>query len=83
MTITPGMELGEAFSRFDLVNAGLQTAEGLRRVAQEGVEDLAADQRELRAEQSALSAALRNAARAARKTPAAGTAAPGPRRDDD
>lgn len=47
------------------------------------VEDLAADQRELRAEQSALSAALRNAARAARKTPAAGTAAPGPRRDDD
>ena len=37
------MELVDAFSRFDLVNAGLQTAHGLRRVAQEGVEDLAAD----------------------------------------
>ena len=43
MTITPGMELVEAFSRFDLVNAGLQTADALRRVAIEGVEDLAAD----------------------------------------
>ena len=43
MTITPGMELVDAFSRFDLVNAGLQTADALRRVALEGVEDLAAD----------------------------------------
>ena len=43
MTITPGMELSDAFSRFDLVNAGLQTAAGLRRVAIEGVEDLVAD----------------------------------------
>ncbi|MEO0491948.1 MAG: adenosine deaminase [Actinomycetota bacterium] len=43
MTITPGMELAEAFSRFDLVNAGLQTADALRRVAAEAVEDLAAD----------------------------------------
>ena len=36
MTITPGMELVDAFSRFDLVNAGLQTADALRRVALEG-----------------------------------------------
>jgi len=43
MTITPGMELTEAFSRFDLVNAGLQTADALHRVAVEAVEDLAAD----------------------------------------
>ncbi|MEM8706704.1 MAG: adenosine deaminase [Actinomycetota bacterium] len=43
MTITPGMSLPEAFGRFDLVNAGLQTADALRRVAAEGVEDLAVD----------------------------------------
>ncbi|HAI64450.1 MAG TPA: adenosine deaminase, partial [Acidimicrobiaceae bacterium] len=43
MTITPGMELVDAFSRFDLVNAGLQTADALRRVSLEGVEDLAVD----------------------------------------
>ncbi|MEM8959885.1 MAG: adenosine deaminase, partial [Acidobacteriota bacterium] len=41
--ITPGMSLPEAFGRFDLVNAGLQTADALRRVAAEGVEDLAVD----------------------------------------
>ena len=43
MTIQPGMPLDEAFSRFDLVNAALQTPDSLRRVAAEAVEDLAAD----------------------------------------
>ncbi|MEM9465996.1 MAG: adenosine deaminase [Actinomycetota bacterium] len=43
MTIDPGMPIEEAFSRFDLVNAALQTAAALRRVAAEAVEDLAAD----------------------------------------
>jgi adenosine deaminase len=43
MTITPGMPVEEAFSRFDLVTGALQTADGLRRIAIEAVEDLAAD----------------------------------------
>lgn len=43
MTVTPDLSLSEAFARFDLVNAGLQTEAGLRRVAIEAVEDLAAD----------------------------------------
>lgn len=42
-TITPGMPFAEAFSRFDLVGAVLQTPEALARVAREAVEDLAAD----------------------------------------
>ncbi len=42
-TITPGMPFIEAFSRFDLVGAVLQTPEALTRVAREAVEDLAAD----------------------------------------
>ncbi len=41
--IQPGMDIVEAFSRFDLVTGCLQTAEGLQRVAREAVEDLAAD----------------------------------------
>ena len=43
MTIRPGMPIAEAFSRFDLVNAALQTPASLHRVASEAVEDLAAD----------------------------------------
>ena len=43
LTIRPSMPFAEAFSRFDLVVACLQTAEALRRVAAEAVEDLAAD----------------------------------------
>ena len=43
MTIRPEMPIEEAFSRFDLVNAALQTADSLRRVAEEAVEDLDAD----------------------------------------
>ncbi len=43
LTITPAMEFAEAFSRFDLVVACLQTPEALRRVAREAVEDLSAD----------------------------------------
>ncbi|MEM9519124.1 MAG: adenosine deaminase [Actinomycetota bacterium] len=43
MTIDPGLPIEEAFSRFDLVTAALQTPEALRRVAREAVEDLAAD----------------------------------------
>ena len=43
MTIDPGMAIEEAFSRFDLVTAALQTAGALQRVAREAVEDLAAD----------------------------------------
>jgi adenosine deaminase len=42
-TIIPGMPFVEAFSRFDLVGAVLQTPEALARVALEAVEDLAAD----------------------------------------
>jgi adenosine deaminase len=42
-TIRPDMGLVEAFSRFDLVISVLRTADGLRRVAREAVEDLAAD----------------------------------------
>ena len=42
-TITPGMPFIEAFSRFDLVGAVLQTPDALSRVAREAVEDLAAD----------------------------------------
>ncbi len=42
-TITPGMPFVEAFSRFDLVGAVLQTPAALVRVAREAVEDLAAD----------------------------------------
>ena len=42
-TITPGMPFVEAFSRFDLVGAVLQTPDALARVAREAVEDLAAD----------------------------------------
>lgn len=43
MTIDPGMPVQEAFTRFDLVTGALQTADSLRRVAAEAVEDLAAD----------------------------------------
>ncbi len=43
MTIEPGMPVQEAFGRFDLVTAALQTPAALRRVAAEAVEDLAAD----------------------------------------
>lgn len=43
LTITPGMELQEAFSRFDLVISVMQTAESLRRVAREAAEDLSTD----------------------------------------
>jgi adenosine deaminase len=43
LTITPGMELARAWKRFELVIASLQTAAGLRRVAREAVEDLAAE----------------------------------------
>mgnify|MGYP001825262708 CR=1 FL=1 len=42
-TITPGMPFAEAWKRFDVVIAVLQTADSLRRVAREAVEDLAAD----------------------------------------
>lgn len=42
-TIQPDMGIAEAFSRFDLVISVLRTADGLRRVAREAVEDLAAD----------------------------------------
>lgn len=43
LTIRPAMDFAEAFSRFDLVVACLQTPEALRRVAREAVEDLAVD----------------------------------------
>ncbi len=43
LTITPGMEFREAFSRFDLVISVMQTADSLRRVAREAAEDLSAD----------------------------------------
>jgi len=43
LTIEPGMEFREAFSRFDLVISVMQTRESLRRVAREAAEDLAAD----------------------------------------
>ena len=43
MTIGGGMPIDEAFSRFDLVTSAMQTADALRRVAVEAVEDLAAD----------------------------------------
>lgn len=43
LTINPGMEFGQAWQRFYVVIAALQTREALRRVAQEAVEDLAAD----------------------------------------
>lgn len=42
-TITPGMPFAEAWQRFGVVIAVLQSAEALRRVAREAVEDLAAD----------------------------------------
>jgi adenosine deaminase len=42
-TIVPGMPLSEAWQRFYVVIAALQTTAGLRRVAREAVEDLAAD----------------------------------------
>lgn len=42
-TITPEIALSDAFSRFDLVGKVMQTPEAIRRVAREGVEDLAAD----------------------------------------
>ncbi len=43
LTITPRMDFGEAFSRFDLVISVMQTREALRRVAREAAEDLSAD----------------------------------------
>jgi len=43
LTIEPGMEFQEAFSRFDLVISVMQTRESLRRVAREAAEDLSAD----------------------------------------
>ncbi len=43
MTITPALSLPDAFSRFDLVGSLLQGADALERVAQEALEDLAAD----------------------------------------
>ena len=43
LTIRPSMPFAEAFSRFDLVVACLQTPAALRRVAAEAVEDLASD----------------------------------------
>jgi len=43
LTIKPGMDFREAFSRFDLVISVMQTREALRRVAREAAEDLAAD----------------------------------------
>lgn len=43
-TITPGMSFEEAWRRFDVVIASLQTATALHRVAREAVEDLAADE---------------------------------------
>lgn len=42
-TIRPSMSFEEAFSRFDLVIAATQTTRGLRRMAREAAEDLAAD----------------------------------------
>lgn len=42
-TITPGMPFEEAWQRFGVVIDVLQSAESLRRVAREAVEDLAAD----------------------------------------
>ncbi|MFQ5556471.1 MAG: adenosine deaminase [Acidimicrobiales bacterium] len=42
-TVQPHMGVEEAFTRFDLVIAVMQTAEALRRVAREAVEDHAAD----------------------------------------
>lgn len=42
-TITPSMPFAEAWQRFDVVIDLLQTAESLRRVAREAVEDLAAE----------------------------------------
>jgi len=42
-TITPELALPDAFSRFDLVGKVMQTPEAIRRIAREGVEDLAAD----------------------------------------
>ncbi len=42
-TIVPGMPFADAWQRFYLVIALLQTREALRRVAREAVEDLAAD----------------------------------------
>ena len=42
-TITPGMPFEEAWQRFHVVIAALQTEPGLRRVAREAVIDLAAD----------------------------------------
>lgn len=43
LTITPGMPFAEAWQRFYLVIGVLQTADALRRVAEEAVLDLAAD----------------------------------------
>ena len=42
-TVQPEMDLAEAFSRFDLVISVMQTADAIRRVAREAVDDLAAD----------------------------------------
>jgi adenosine deaminase len=42
-TIRPGMPLGEAWARFYLVIAVLQSPEAIHRMAREAVEDLAAD----------------------------------------
>lgn len=42
-TITPAMEFGEAWRRFDVAIAVLQSRSALRRVAREAIEDLAAD----------------------------------------
>ncbi len=43
LTITPGMDFREAFSRFDLVISVMQTSEALRRVAREAAVDLRND----------------------------------------
>ncbi len=42
-TVQPGMDLTDAFSRFDLVISVMQTEDAIRRVAREAVDDLAAD----------------------------------------
>ena len=43
LTLTPDLGLADAFSRFDLVNAMLQSEGALQRVTREAVEDLAVD----------------------------------------
>ncbi len=42
-TITPGMEFGQAWQRFYVAIAVMQSPDALRRIAREAVEDLAAD----------------------------------------